>query len=111
MAGSGVADAAPRGTRYRSVRGRPMASLSVALETGTVSQEQSALIVALPEAEQDVAQYREVLDSGAVLGVPAHVTILYPFMPAELVTDNVASDLSRLFLTVSPFDVTFGSIG
>lgn len=76
-----------------------------------MSQEQSALIVTVPEADQIVARFREQLDSGAALGVPAHVTILYPFMPAEMITDDVVDELSRLFLTISSFDVRFESIG
>ena len=76
-----------------------------------VSQEQSALIVTVPEADQIVARFREQLDSGAALGVPAHVTILYPFMPAKLITDNIVDELERLFLTLSSFEVRFESIG
>src|SRR5215216_5253276 len=42
----------------------------------------SALIVAVPEAEPLVGGWRLRYDD-ASLGVPAHVTLLFPFMPAE----------------------------
>ena len=42
---------------------------------------QTALIVAVPEAEPAVAAHRERLDRAAGWGVPAHVTVLFPFAP------------------------------
>lgn len=45
----------------------------------------SALIVEVPEAEPLVAGWRQVHDPSASVGVPSHVTILFPFVaPAEL---------------------------
>jgi len=45
------------------------------------SASETALIVAVPEAEPAVAAHREKLDRAAAWGVPAHVTVLYPFAP------------------------------
>jgi hypothetical protein len=42
---------------------------------------QSALIIEVPEAEPAVARCREHLDASDALGVPAHITVLAPFMP------------------------------
>ena len=39
----------------------------------------SGLIIEVPEAETAVAAWRERLDPQAVLGVPAHITVLFPF--------------------------------
>ena len=44
---------------------------------------QSAVIVAIPEAEAAVAALRLRLDPAAAWGVPAHVTVLYPFLPPD----------------------------
>ena len=41
----------------------------------------TALICRVPEAERFIARYRERFDPSARRNVPAHVTILYPFMP------------------------------
>ena len=44
---------------------------------------ESALIIAVPEAEPLVKALRERFDWSAAQGVPAHITILYPFIPPE----------------------------
>ena len=41
---------------------------------------ESAVIVPVPEAEPAVGGLRAALDRAAVWGVPAHVTLLYPFV-------------------------------
>src|SRR6185312_14804244 len=48
----------------------------------------TALIVAVPEAETAVGALRREHDSSAALGVPAHVTILFPFLPPERVDQD-----------------------
>jgi hypothetical protein len=53
----------------------------------------TALIVAVPEAEAHVADLREAHDSSAPLGVPAHITILYPFAPPETVDEEALAGL------------------
>ena len=50
---------------------------------------ESALIVPVPEVEPLVGLHRAALDPAAKLGVPAHVTIVYPFLPPEQITDHV----------------------
>lgn len=47
----------------------------------------TALIVAVPEAEAAVGALRLEHDSSAALGVPAHVTILFPFVPPERIDE------------------------
>ena len=44
---------------------------------------QSCLILEVPEAEAAVGQHREKLDAIARLGVPAHFTVLFPFMTTK----------------------------
>jgi hypothetical protein len=53
----------------------------------------SALIVEVPAAEPAVARHRERLDSSAPLGVPAHITVLYPFLPPGAIGPAVLGDL------------------
>lgn len=49
---------------------------------------ESALLVPVPAAEPLVHAHRLTYDPVAAAGIPAHVTILYPFVPpAELTTD------------------------
>ena len=64
---------------------------------------QSVLLVEVPEAEPAVARHRERLDANAPLGIPAHVTVLFPFMPPEMIGPPVLGDLERLFAAVRRF--------
>lgn len=63
----------------------------------------SALIVEVPEAEPAVSRHRERLDSSAALGIPAHITVLYPFAPPAAIGPPVLAELSRLFAAVGRF--------
>lgn len=61
----------------------------------------TALIVEVPEAEPAVGALRLEHDSSAARGVPAHITILFPFAPPEDVDDGA---LEQLFARFHPFD-------
>jgi 2'-5' RNA ligase len=61
----------------------------------------------VPEAERAVAELRRELDPAALLGVPAHVTVLFPFMPATEIGDDVLVRLTALFQTLPAFEHTF----
>lgn len=50
---------------------------------------QSALILRVPEAEPFVAALRERFDPVARLGVPAHLTLLFPFAAPERTTPQM----------------------
>jgi hypothetical protein len=60
----------------------------------------SGLIIEVPEAEPAVRHHRERLDVNAPLGVPAHITVLFPFMPPDVIDTAV---LTQLFAEVSRF--------
>jgi hypothetical protein len=64
---------------------------------------ESGLLVEIPQAEPAVGRFRERLDSGARLGVPAHITVLYPFIPPAELDDGVLGQLERLFAAVPRF--------
>ena len=49
---------------------------------------QSAFVVPVPEAEPWVKDLRERYDPIAAVGMPAHITVLFPFIPPDLLTDN-----------------------
>ena len=67
----------------------------------------SALIVEMPDAEPVVQDHRRRWDSSAALGVPAHVTVLGPFMPPSQMDVSVREELASIFGNVKRFDVTF----
>src|SRR5215210_7430344 len=72
---------------------------------------QTAVIVSVPAAEPVVAEHREHLDRAAAWGVPAHVTVLYPFLRPEEVDRSALAALSAAVATVETFDVTFATTG
>lgn len=64
---------------------------------------QTAFIVVVPEAEEHVRALRERFDPSALLGVPAHITILYPFMSPDLIDARDLSDIQALLASEMPF--------
>jgi hypothetical protein len=64
-------------------------------------------MVIVAEAEPTVAQLRLQLDPVARLGVPAHVTVLFPFIPASEIQGAVMGRLAALFRTVPAFTHNF----
>lgn len=72
---------------------------------------ESGLIVPVPEAEPIVGPHRFRLDQSARWGVPAHITVLYPWMPPSDIGETDQARLARLFAAVAPFDFALGGIG
>jgi len=71
----------------------------------------SALVVTIPEAERVVAPHRERLDQAASWGVPAHVTVLFPFLPPDEIDEQVLATLGRAAATVPAFFVALDRLG
>jgi hypothetical protein len=67
----------------------------------------TGLVVAIPEAEQVVGAHRLRLDASAPLGAPAHVTVLFPFVPADAVDDGVLRRVADVVRTVPAFGYAF----
>ena len=70
---------------------------------------ETAVIVAIPEAEPLVGEHRQRFDEAAALGVPAHVTILSPFVAPAAVDAHVIATLGAAALSVPIFDCSFAS--
>ncbi len=68
---------------------------------------ESALVVLIPEVESLVKSFRDQYDPSATLGVPAHVTILYPFKPPDELTAEVITTLQDLISRLPSFQVSF----
>ena len=69
---------------------------------------ESALIVAVPQAESLVERFRMQYDPSAAAGVPAHVTVLYPFKPPHELNAEVIQSLQELFSGLQPFSAVLG---
>ncbi len=71
---------------------------------------ESALMVLVPEAEPLVKPFRDRYDPSAAAGVPAHITLLYPFKHPDEVDQMVLDDLSRCFDRCASFGFSLPSI-
>lgn len=71
----------------------------------------SALVLLLPEAEATVGAFRARRDPAARTGAPAHVTLLYPFLPASRLDAPTRARLEHLFAEQAPFAVTLTDFG
>ena len=72
---------------------------------------ESAVLLCVPEAEQLVGPWRQEHDPSAARGVPAHVTLLYPFLPAAEVDAGVLGELEWFFAGVDAFRLQFDAVG
>jgi 2'-5' RNA ligase len=65
---------------------------------------ETALICRVPEAEPFIGHHRQRFDPPARRNVPAHVTVLYPFMEPALVDEEVLASLRDIAASVPCFD-------
>lgn len=63
----------------------------------------------MPALEPVVGRHREHLDVAAGWGVPAHVTVLYPFAPPDAVDEALLGKLAAAIGTVPQFRCTFAA--
>jgi 2'-5' RNA ligase len=65
----------------------------------------SALLVAVPEASAVVEPWLErTAKAKPSHGIPAHVTVLFPFVPASGLDEEVLGTLNSAFIRMRPFD-------
>lgn len=67
----------------------------------------SAVLVPVPAAEPVVGPHRARFDGAAVLGVPAHVTVLFPFLAPAAITDATVRRLAAAVASVPAFRCHF----
>lgn len=68
---------------------------------------EAALVILVPEVEALVSPYRLEYDPSAAKGVPAHITINYPFLPGVDPDKKLHRDLKELFAQAESFPFTF----
>jgi 2'-5' RNA ligase len=71
---------------------------------------ETALVVPVPEAEPIVGEWRRRYDPTARRGVPAHITLLFPFAPPSEVDANVDA-LREVFAAIAVFDFALAAVG
>lgn len=69
----------------------------------------SALIIVVPEAEPLVHEWRLRYDN-AELGIPAHVTLIFPFVDADEIDEKLVDELRGLFAVQPAFSFTLARV-
>ncbi|NIH87926.1 2'-5' RNA ligase family protein [Amycolatopsis granulosa] len=64
---------------------------------------QSAIVVPVPETDHLVTRHRR--------SVPAHVTVLYPFVPPQDIDARTVADLEAALIGIEAFDCAFSQVG
>jgi SAM-dependent methyltransferase len=70
----------------------------------------SALYVEVPEAEPVVGAHRLRWDPAGA-AVPAHVTVLFPFLDPAQIDPGVLTELEGMAAGIAPFDLAFREVG
>jgi 2'-5' RNA ligase len=63
----------------------------------------STIVIPVPEADPVIGGYRLRYDPPARRGMPAHVTLLYPFLPPDALDAEIATRLRRVFAATPAF--------
>lgn len=71
---------------------------------------ESAFAVLVPESEVYVGDLRARYDPSAALGAKAHITILYPFMPPEMISEAVLAGVRAELSSARPFSFSLRRI-
>lgn len=71
------------------------------------------LALLVPEAEPLLAIANAHMPAEKQLKAPAHITLIYPFMPSELISDEVVTSLAEFLDGFAPlsFDLNVGWFG
>ena len=67
----------------------------------------TAVLVHVPEAEPVVGHWRLQHTYDAPRGIPPHVTLLFPWIPVEELTEEAEERLARMIGEAEPFEVAF----
>lgn len=74
-------------------------------------QAESAVIVRVAEAEPMLSGLRQQYEPAAALGVPAHITLYYPFTRPTLITPQVLHALRQALARTQPFTYRLKRVG
>jgi 2'-5' RNA ligase len=75
-----------------------------------MSSSESALVVLVPEAEAVAKPFRDRYDPSAAAGVPAHITLIYPFKAPDEIDDVMLGELRDCFARFEPIPFSLGTI-
>ena len=73
-------------------------------ERGTRRVTCTALIVPVPEGDPLVAEHRAAHDPSAALGVPAHITVLFPWIEVSDLAETARASLRSIVGDLAAFE-------
>ena len=71
---------------------------------------ESVILIPVPDAEFAVRSLREQYDPVCLRGIPAHITVLYPFYAPHLITPDIIHTLEDIIAAVEPFAFDLAAI-
>ena len=71
----------------------------------------TALVLLVPEAEPLVHDWRSAHDPSAAEGMPAHITVLYPFVLEHSITQETYQTIAKICNDTPPLTVNFETVG
>ncbi|MFJ9153400.1 2'-5' RNA ligase family protein [Streptomyces sp. NPDC102270] len=80
-------------------------------DSGEFQAGRSGLIVRVPEAEPAVRAWRDRLDPSARAGVPAHVTVLFPFLDESRIDNDACAVIGEVIGRHRSFETQFEHCG
>jgi 2'-5' RNA ligase len=69
------------------------------------------VLVPVPAAEDLVGRWRRLYDPVANAGVPAHITLIVPWIPPWKISDDHLLQLAEVLEDVAPFDFELTELG
>jgi 2'-5' RNA ligase len=95
-----------------SLPGAPEHADVLSAENGLMPSKpgETALVLFVPEAEPVVQRWRRLHDPAAGEGMPAHITVLYPFAPAGAISEATRESLARFCRDQAPIRATFARL-
>ncbi len=71
---------------------------------------QSVILIPIPSADPVIGEWRKKYDHVALHGIPAHITLLFPFKESSQITQEIIKKLEGIFLKVKQFPFTLDRI-
>ena len=72
-----------------------------------MSARDTAVLLPVPQVDPVVDRWRQQYEPGWAKGIPAHVTLCFPFAPPERVDEGVMERLDAIFRRTAPFPFRF----
>jgi hypothetical protein len=72
---------------------------------------ESALVVLVPTAEASIESLRKKFDPSFAFGMPAHITVLYPFAPLASISSSFTDRLAGVLEEFALFEFVLSEVG